>query len=110
LPLGGGVRLAEVQAVKSAMKRTSSETIVRALLLAGFRVYRRDADATILERGLRAVTVRTRAEVPADVLMDLRRMAGLSWQDLDCALAAAMVSEVNRLPLDALVQRAKSVA
>lgn len=59
---------------------------MRALSRAGFAIYRQTADATILERGLRAVTVRTCSALDGGVLMDLRRMAGLSWRELDAAV------------------------
>jgi hypothetical protein len=71
------------------MRRISSEAFVEALSAVGFAVYRRTPEATILERGLRAVTIRTSSVLDAEVLVDLRRMAGLSWQELDDALATA---------------------
>ncbi len=67
--------------------RISSKAFVRALAAAGFTVYRRTRESTILERGIRAVAIRTCAELDGAVIMDLRRMAGLSWQELDAALA-----------------------
>lgn len=57
--------------------------------MAGFAVYRSTPEATILERGARAVTVQTSAELDCAAIMDLRRMAGLTWQELDVALATA---------------------
>jgi hypothetical protein len=77
------------------MRRFSSDTLVRALGLAGFTVYRQTGEATILERGLRAVTVRSCAVLESEVLMDLRRMAGLSWLELDAALGAMTDRETD---------------
>jgi hypothetical protein len=74
------------------MARISSECLVRALSRAGFKVFRRTPESTILERGLRAVAIRTRAEVGCEVLIDVRRMAGLSWQEMDAALAATSLA------------------
>jgi hypothetical protein len=71
------------------VKRISSEVFVRALMLEGFAVFRQTSQATILERGFRAVAVRHGTALGSQALMDLRRMAGLSWQELDAALDAA---------------------
>lgn len=70
------------------MARISSDAFVRALTHAGFAVYRRTPQATILERGGRAVAVRNLAVLGCEAVMDLRRMAGLTWEELDAALAA----------------------
>jgi hypothetical protein len=77
------------------MGHLSSDTLVRALGLAGFTVYRETREATILERGLRAVTVRRCTVLESGVLMDLRRMAGLSWRELDAALEATTARETD---------------
>lgn len=65
----------------------SSEMLVRALVWAGFSVYRNTPESIILERGIRAVAVPARKHVRDAQLMDVRRMAGLSWQELDTALS-----------------------
>jgi hypothetical protein len=68
------------------MRAISSDTFIRALTRAGFVVYRQAPLATILERGTRAVVVPDRARLPADVLADLRRMAGLTWREVEALL------------------------
>ncbi len=70
------------------MRTISSDTFVNALSRAGFVVFRQTAEATILERGPRAVVVPTRERLEDDLLVDLRRMSGVRWQDLDELLAA----------------------
>lgn len=64
-----------------------SEALVRALCRVGFIIYRRSEQATILERGARAVVVPTRDELEEHVVADLRKMAGLPWRELDSLLA-----------------------
>lgn len=71
------------------MTTISSEVFVQALCVAGFAIYRSTSEATILERGGRAVTIPTCPVLDSTVVMDLRRMAGLSLRELDVALAAA---------------------
>jgi hypothetical protein len=66
---------------------TPSEHFVAALCRAGFVVYRRAAQATILERGARAVVVPTREWLAPEVVSDLRRIAGVTWRDFDALLA-----------------------
>jgi len=65
------------------MPSISSDTFVRALTRAGFVIYRASAAATILERGSRAVVVPARRRLAADIIADLRRMAGLTWREID---------------------------
>ena len=65
---------------------TPSEDLVAALCRAGFVVYRRADNGTILERGTRAVVVPTRRMLAPEVVTDLRRIAGVSWRDLDALL------------------------
>jgi hypothetical protein len=61
----------------------SSDQFVAALERAGFIVFKKTPDATILERGARAVVVPTRERMADDLIIDLRRMSGLSWTDLE---------------------------
>jgi hypothetical protein len=68
---------------------TLSEDLVAAFCRAGFVIYRRAAAATILERGSRAVVVPSRTWLEAEVVTDLRRIAGVPWRDLDALLVVA---------------------
>jgi len=68
------------------MRSISSAVFIRALTRAGFVIYRRAPAATILERGTRAVVVPERARLSLDVLFDLRRMAGLTWREVEALL------------------------
>ena len=65
------------------MPSISSDTFVRVLVRAGFVIYRASTAATILERGSRAVVVPSRRRLAADIISDLRRMAGLTWREID---------------------------
>jgi hypothetical protein len=69
------------------MLAMSSETFVRILTSAGFVVYRSGPPTTILERGTRAVVVPERARLSPDVVLDLRKMAGLTWRELETLAA-----------------------
>jgi hypothetical protein len=64
------------------MFEISSDTFVEALSRVGFIVYRRTPEATILERGTRAVVVPTRQRLEGHLLGDLRRMSGVRWSEL----------------------------
>lgn len=68
------------------MSPISSDAFVEALSRAGFVVYRREPGATILERGLRAVVVPWRRSLTPDILLDLRRMAGLTLREIESLL------------------------
>jgi hypothetical protein len=74
------------------MLAMSSDTFVRILMRVGFVIYRPGPPATILERGTRAVVVPERARLSPDVVIDLRKMAGLTWRELE-----ALVDDL-RLP------------
>ena len=78
---------AAIACVTGPMLRSiSSDAFVRALTRAGFVIYRRAPPATILERGTRAVVVPERLRLSVDVLSDLRKMAGLTWREIDALL------------------------
>jgi hypothetical protein len=64
----------------------SSDVFIHALTRAGFVIYRRAPPSTILERGTRAVVVPERARLSLDVLSDLRKMAGLTWREVEALL------------------------
>jgi hypothetical protein len=78
------------------IRGTASEDFVAALCRAGFVVYRRADEATILERGARAVVVPTRAWLEPEVVSDLRRMAGVSWRDFDELLGGSQDAAHSR--------------
>ena len=65
------------------MPPISSEMFVRALTRVGFVIYRASASSTILERGTRAIVVPARRRLAAEIVGDLRRMAGLTWREID---------------------------
>lgn len=69
------------------MRSISSDSFVRLLMRAGFVIYRETLESTILERGTRAIVVAARPRLPLEVLLDLRKMAGLTWREIDALLA-----------------------
>jgi hypothetical protein len=70
-----------------SMFAMSSESFVRILTRVGFVVYRSGPPATLLERGTRAVVVPERTRLSPDVVFDLRKMAGLTWRELETLVA-----------------------
>ena len=65
----------------------SSAHLVDALLRGGFELFRVDRQGTILERDGRAVVIPHGPRMPVDVVDELRRIAGLSPQELATLLA-----------------------
>lgn len=80
----------ELRSSALSMRPISSDAFIRALTRSGFVIYRQAAASTILERGTRAVVVPEGARLAPDVLFDLRRMAGLTWREVEALLGDSL--------------------
>jgi hypothetical protein len=74
------------------MPSVSRHHLLQALSAAGFVIYRDDGIATVLERGARGVVVPRAAELPPEIVYEVRRMAGLSDAQLEALLARSAES------------------